>query len=1083
LSQKSQIESILENLENLEKFLIKNGYDEEDLPLEKYSAKFFKIDDTSILALTETTDKDQISKIRNYFINDVGLTYCCIYCKGKVLFFRNYGAIKKFIYSERTKDNPSKLDSLNKIRLRFDIIFELKDISKEFYKQFKLERDSLVNKISNNYEREEKYLLTQKIFDRIFFIYFLCHKKIVTRDNDAELSGNTLFSIISEQDNVHEELNKLFDSFNKSVDSKIILENLIISIPYLNGDLFRITKNERNLVFDMASREWKSIFKFLNQYHWIVDDDFEDVDDGENSLTPEILGHVYERSVIEWETAGFGNSIESSDEPGERKGKGVFYTPSWITRPICEGVVNPYILDNFKNKYSTILKLKKGPLIDLKKAIKFLDNVTVLDPACGSGAFLVTVAELIFRLKIEFLRLSGEKIDNYKIKLEIITNNIFGVDILRGAIEIAKLRLWLWLVSSYNVKGDVRPLPNIEYNLRVGDSLVGWLDETINHQSMNAVLDPLIAQHFNILKDFLKNGKLQKLESAEKLFESTNVEQFIEAEQILLSIYKKSSGGEKKSLKKIIDSSRKFNTHVTDDVYFISLNKKIKENYKIQSPPVSRPDYDDINSFHWGVNFTNIIQSGGFDIVIGNPPYVEIKKILDWKKIILRKQFTYENKEIMNGRFDLYWGFLKRGVSLVKDDGFLGFLTADSLLDSVSGALLRKFLFTETTILGLKWTGKFPDAGVHTVITLLKNKLNQSNYKFELENWEESTKKTLDKEKILNQHNYIVNLKWTNQEENNDQNNTLLNELEKNSIILEQILYLQQGMILQCGSGKDKKTKAEYIFGEKKRNFLPYIEGKDTERYFLPEKHRWVNYKPNEHHRPRMKEVFENTKLLVRRISTDSLVTMIDDGYFFTDNTLYTGTRWNDLKKIRPEYKVQISKAENKISKTFKELCDVSEKFEYEYLLALINSRLLTFYYEKKFNTKSINVLVKCYIKETSKNNQKIIGMVARIIQILNSKNIQKHHLDYDVLDCLIYEIYLQDSLKTNLMSKVEYYLKRFDKKKSKDFTLDQCKKINKEIEDDKNISLEIKKIRSNKMVKIVEKDTGFFVPSISELV
>ena len=149
MSQKSQIESILENLENLEKFLIKNGYDEEDLPLEKYSAKFFKIDDTSILALTETTDKDQISKIRNYFINDVGLTYCCIYCKGKVLFFRNYGAIKKFIYSERTKDNPSKLDSLNKIRLRFDIIFELKDISKEFYKQFKLERDSLVNKISN----------------------------------------------------------------------------------------------------------------------------------------------------------------------------------------------------------------------------------------------------------------------------------------------------------------------------------------------------------------------------------------------------------------------------------------------------------------------------------------------------------------------------------------------------------------------------------------------------------------------------------------------------------------------------------------------------------------------------------------------------------------------------------------------------------------------------------------------------------------------------------------------------------------------------------------------------------------------
>lgn len=191
------------------------------------------------------------------------------------------------------------------------------------------------------------------------------------------------------------------------------------------------------------------IFEFLNSYHWIIEDVKATEENEDRILTPEILGHVYERSVVEWESEGFEKEAENAIKKiTERKKKGVYYTPEPITGYISNNTIIPYLLDKLGNKYSSFDELVESKnKKDMKDVIKILDEIKVLDPACGSGAFLIKASEVIFNLKRRLNYSLKNKQNFYDLKMNIITENIYGVDILAGAIEISKLRLWLWLIS------------------------------------------------------------------------------------------------------------------------------------------------------------------------------------------------------------------------------------------------------------------------------------------------------------------------------------------------------------------------------------------------------------------------------------------------------------------------------------------------------------------------------------------------------------------------------------------------------------------------------------------------------------
>ena len=183
---------------------------------------------------------------------------------------------------------------------------------------------------------------------------------------------------------------------------------------------------------------------------------------------------------MEWELKGFKQQVEESAGilRTERKKKGVYYTPEDITEFICTNSLYNSLATKLNVKTETIPEIiRSSTPIEYKKIFAFLlDTLRIIDPACGSGAFLVKMSDILFRVKIKVLSELKQSRRYYDIKKEIITNNIFGVDILQGAAEIAKLRLWLWLVSSYTEENEIQPLPNTEYNIVVGNSLIGWIE-------------------------------------------------------------------------------------------------------------------------------------------------------------------------------------------------------------------------------------------------------------------------------------------------------------------------------------------------------------------------------------------------------------------------------------------------------------------------------------------------------------------------------------------------------------------------------------------------------------------------------
>ena len=331
----------------------------------------------------------------------------------------------------------------------------------------------------------------------------------------------------------------LIGSMTKTIDYSS-LQSTRFWVPFLNGGLFRVGEDERGITVQLSKKEWAEIFDFLNEYHWIIEEDVGELED-EKILTPEILGHVYERSVVEWEQKGFEEEVaEALGEKTERKAKGVFYTPEIITDYICRETIVSRLLDQLGNGFSSISEfLSKATVEDLGAALEILDRLSILDPACGSGAFLIRAADSLFQLKSQIRSKLHQANDPYALKLEIATTNIFGVDILEGAAEIAKLRLWLWLVSSFSSKeGLITPLPNIEYNIVVGDSLVGWLREKFLASLDIQMSDKALSTLEKIIANLPDNNLLKQ---ARDFLSRYDLSDFVKASSILDDAYKMST--------------------------------------------------------------------------------------------------------------------------------------------------------------------------------------------------------------------------------------------------------------------------------------------------------------------------------------------------------------------------------------------------------------------------------------------------------------------------------------------------------------------------------------------------------------
>lgn len=428
-------------------------------------------------------------------------------------------------------------------------------------------------------------------------------------------------------------------------------------IPYLNGGLFQQEKiDEVDSCFPAGM--FQSLFDFFDSYNFTIDEN--DPNDAEVGVDPEMLGKIFE------------NLLE------DNKDKGAFYTPKEIVRYMCQESLTAYLqtgIDDAEVKEHIANFVKTNDVEELGGASSELAmsidqkliDVKICDPAIGSGAFPMGLLRELYacRKSIEIF----EEDNAADIKRHIIQNNIYGVDIEKGAVDIARLRFWLALIID---EKEPMPLPNLDFKIMQGNSLL---------ESYKGVDLDVTSKKLKTGKDTKKTRGVLSLG-----FEETDVQKII---QDLV-----------KSYFSITDHTLRAQRRQQIDKYVKDYIKVCAEgNHEVQDA-VDELEIPNDQFFLWHTYFADVFEQGGFDIVIGNPPYgVSIKD--DYRKAVVTSWGNVPDYEI-------YYYFIVLAAPLLKEKGIMSYIIPNTFLFNTFAKHFREMLVEKWNVLEILDCTKFP---------------------------------------------------------------------------------------------------------------------------------------------------------------------------------------------------------------------------------------------------------------------------------------------------------------------------------------------------------------------------------------
>ncbi|MDB9309791.1 ATP-binding protein [Aphanizomenon sp. CS-733/32] len=501
--------------------------------------------------------------------------------------------------------------TLTDVTQRTQKAFDIEKVTKKFFDDFQLEHRKFVTFIKGIDNIKDANWYASVILNRLMFIYFLQKKGFLDHGNTDYLQDKLKASQSKGKDLYYQEFLQtlFFDGFgNAEKFRKDGTAALIGRIKYINGGLFlpHIIEEKYRGEIIINDAGFEDIFKLFSGYTWHLDDTPSGKDD---EINPDVLGYIFEKYI-------------------NQKEFGAYYTKPEITNYLCERTINKFISEKIANIeiFDHLNNQLCQQLLD-----EILPQLSILDPACGSGAFLVAALQHLIKVYtaiFDFIQVSGNaenqarlrKIKqnhpslDYYIKKRVITDNLYGVDIMEEAVEIAKLRLFLSLVASAKTVDDLEPLPNVDFNIMAGNSLIGLIrvdDKRFDIVGNPDILQQLKAQDYQtILNEKNESIKMYK----EHAFIAGKVED-TEQEDRLQFLKHHINDVNRESLVKL-------NQLLLDEFG----NLKIKyEEVQLKGKPVKRllniADMEGLKPFHWGYHFDQIIAKGGFDIILGNPPW------------------------------------------------------------------------------------------------------------------------------------------------------------------------------------------------------------------------------------------------------------------------------------------------------------------------------------------------------------------------------------------------------------------------------------------------------------------------------
>lgn len=529
--------------------------------------------------------------------------------------------------------------------------------------------------LATSFEGSDKLVrdYIKKMFGRIVFLYFLQRK--------GWLAGNrqymhNLFYLSELQDNFLDGvLEPLFFGVlntrpeHRSADVASLPDS--DRIPYLNGGLFQQDEiDERTCI--IPSDYFKRLFDFFDQYNFTIDEN--DPEDAEVGIDPEMLGRIFE------------NLLE------DNKDKGAFYTPKEIVEYMCRESIIAYLLNGIPERSHELIRnfvetLDADLLNDeqRKYLAKKLVDVKICDPAIGSGAFPMGIVNILSKIYLAL----GLVRDRSKMKRHIMEQNIYGVDIEKGAVDIARLRFWLAMVVD---AAEPEPLPNLHFKIMQGNSLL---------ESYNG-------------KDLSRLTKVNIGEPGSLGFQNEDAELLISS---LAKYYSESDHGER--------------AKIFNDI----LNNVRRQIFELTQSETFMKDVDDLSAndkfFLWHTWFVDVFANGGFDIIIGNPPYLKEGRA---NKTIFE---AVKDSPYYQGKMDIWYMFACRGIDMLKPDGNLCFIATNNWVTSSGAKKLRQKINTDAQIIQLcdfKDYMIFKTASIQTMIMQFKKNKAAQSYQFDLRN-------------------------------------------------------------------------------------------------------------------------------------------------------------------------------------------------------------------------------------------------------------------------------------------------------------------------------------------------------------
>jgi Alw26I/Eco31I/Esp3I family type II restriction m6 adenine DNA methyltransferase len=598
-----------------------------------------------------------------------------LFVKGQTgdLFLSKLGGLVVDI-TEFEQNQVSVISAARKLKEAFDI----ERVTKQFYKDFKDLHINFVDFLQDSIENEnDRRWYGSVLLNRLMFVYFLQGKYFLNKGDGKYLQNKLAESQASGENQFYSFLCTLFfDGFAKPEGLRDTdIKQKIGQICYLNGGLFlKHPIEEKYPQIAISDRAFEQVLSLFGRYSWNLDDTPEGKDD---EINPDVLGYIFEKYI-------------------NQKEFGAYYTRPEITEYLCDRTINKLVADRLgiENTGLNDLLLQLNGAQCTQLLTEILPNLTLLDPACGSGAFLVAAMKTLINIYSAVVGQAKQFLDSsevkekltqwfteanthpsldYYIKKRIITDNLYGVDIMEEATEIAKLRLFLALVASAKTVKELEPLPNIDFNIMAGNSLIGLI--RVDSNAFDQLSTKKVKQTGGVAvqKHLFQAVAVQG--SLLPMLASSEYDRILQEKNQSIALYKQHAfelgaiqGTAQEDrllfLRKHIEQLNQESQQKLNQILLDEFSQKLGIKYE-EAQPIGKPkkrvlnitDINNLEPFHWGYHFDSVFAKGGFDAIITNPPWEIFKpqakeffaqhSDLVQKKKMDIKEFEKKQKELL----------------------------------------------------------------------------------------------------------------------------------------------------------------------------------------------------------------------------------------------------------------------------------------------------------------------------------------------------------------------------------------------------------------------------------------------------